>query len=106
MPMYYHLKEVPLFIPALFTSEEGGAWKTWPPTCAPPISFYSRRAVWPSTAILIGFDDYRICLQVHSLLTPAGARWDCINGWTGFSDSRNLQTIDVMFEKWLLSAGK
>jgi hypothetical protein len=65
--------------PRKYTHTEGGDWFPWPSdTQPPPIEFYGMRdkrfIVWcaPERDVV-----------VHSLMTPANHRWDCINGWTG-----------------------
>ena len=75
--------------PLVYTDTEGGSWKPWPLAFDPPVAFYSKRAAWTV--------ELRWCdlpgLQIHSLITPLGRRWDCVNGWTGGIDASRLQRI-------------
>jgi hypothetical protein len=66
-------------MPAVYAESEGGNWKPWPAHApAPPIDFYSHRSKCAITYCLT----YPHTI-IHSLVTPQGWRWDCINGWTG-----------------------
>lgn len=72
-----------MMIPAKFTYVEGGEWAPWPARAGePPISFYSKRDHRGVVHFWSDKDGFGLW-TVHSLITPQGYRWDCINGWTG-----------------------
>jgi hypothetical protein len=75
--------------PLVYTDTEGGDWKAWPLVFDPPVSFYSKRSAW--TVKFTWWDGPG--LQIHSLITPLGKRWDCVNGWTGDVGAIRLHRI-------------
>ena len=77
------LSNLKSIMPSFYTDRDGGEWKEWEPK-------YGKLAI-----IDLNLSTYQIVLmnypdttRVHSLLfegfhlLKAGARWDCINGWT------------------------